>query len=212
VSRGRGGAGLDPRAALIDEMARSCLEHGYLETTIEGLLAGAGLTRADFDRHFASKEECALAAVETILSEGMATVSTAYSADRSERESALRSLRSLLELFASDPARASLAFTESRQMMPAAASERYRSGFAILTAMLDRLRADARKSAAPPQAARAAIGGGEALVRREIAAGRGSELPRILPDLVYSATVPFLGQAEALRLARQARKLLAQPS
>lgn len=209
MSRGRVGTELDPRAALIDEMARSCLERGYLETTIEGLLAGAGLARADFDRHFASKEDCALAAVETILSEGMAAVATAYSADRSERESALRALQALLELFASSPERASLAFTDSRQTMPAAGRERYRSGFAILTAMLDRLRADARKSPAPPQAARAAIGGGEALVRREIAAGRGSELPRILPDCVYSATVPFLGQAEALRLARQGRKPLA---
>jgi hypothetical protein len=89
--------------------------------------------------------------------------------------------------------------------MPANAHQRYKSGFAILTAMLDRLRGEGEPGNNPPaKAARAAIGGGEALVRREIFQGRARRLPEVLPDLVYVATVPFLGQTEALRLSRQA--------
>lgn len=199
----------DERAALVEAMARSCAERGFAATTVELLTAEAGCSREDFFRHFDDLEDCALAAVEVILAEAMAAVASSYSADHSEWESALASLKSLLELFSRRPAFARLAFIDSRQAMPARANDRYRSGFAILNAMLDRLRSTGSGEAeAPPGAARAAIGGGEALVRRELSAGRAEGLPRILPDLVYSATVPFLGQPEALRLTREARQAI----
>jgi AcrR family transcriptional regulator len=168
----------------------------------------AGRSVEDFDRYFQSKEECALAAVDTILAAGMTVVSEAYSPDTSEWESALSALDALLDLFATRPALARLAFIDSRQAMPASALQRYESGFAILTAMLDRLREAGGELQPPPSSARAAIGGGEALVRRELAGRRPDRLPEILPDLVYGATVAFLGQEEALRLARQATALL----
>jgi AcrR family transcriptional regulator len=208
-------ASADPAAAqerdrLVEAMAESCARCGYPETSVEAVCAAAGVTGEAFGRHFDDKEACALAAVESILAAGMATVADAYSPDTSEWESALQALRALLELFASRPAPASLAFTDSRQIMPERALERHEAGFAILTTMLDRLRTDSEAGAlAPAIGARAAIGGGEALVRREIAAGRADRLPRTLPDLVYGATVPFLGQEEALRLARRGREQLA---
>jgi AcrR family transcriptional regulator len=189
--------------ALLDAMAQLLAERGYQETTIEQVTAAAGLPREDFGRCFSSKEECALAAVEKILVAAIEAVASSYSPDTSERESALAALRALLELFAARPPYANLAFIASRQGMPAAAVERYRSAFAILTPMLDRLRADMGTTPPPATATRAAIGGGEALVRRELAKGRAEQLPEILPDLVYSAAVPFLGQRDALRLARQ---------
>jgi hypothetical protein len=134
----------------------------------------------------------------------MRVFSVAYSADRSERENALVALRGLLELFAARPAFSYLAFTGSRQTLPSSAAALYGSGFAVLTSMLDRLRGELPGMEPPSTAARAAIGGGEALVRNEIVADRTEDLPRILPDLVYAATVGFLGQCDPLRLARQA--------
>lgn len=204
---------VEERERLVNAMAQSCLERGYPETSVEIVCAAAEVAPEAFGRHFASKEDCAVAAVEAILSSGMASVAGAYSPDTSEWESALQALRALLELFASRPALASLAFTDSRQAMPAKALERYEAGFVILTSMLDRLRADSEDGGlAPAIGARAAIGGGEALVRREIASRRADQLPRLLPDLVYGGTVPFLGQEQALRLTRRARELLAGPS
>ncbi|HSC20955.1 MAG TPA: TetR/AcrR family transcriptional regulator [Solirubrobacterales bacterium] len=191
-------------------MARCCAEHGYPETTVETVIDEAGVDRPAFDRNFQGKEDLALAAVDSILAAGMATVGTAYSPDTNEIESALGSLAALLELFASRPELARFAFIEPRHGMPESARERYRSGFSILTAMLDRLRDQGRLSSHPPPcAARAAIGGGEALVRRELECGRGADLPHLLPALVYSAAVPFLGQREALRYARLAAELTA---
>jgi AcrR family transcriptional regulator len=194
---------LDSRQALIEAMAVSCMERGYWETRVEDLLAATGLSRADFDRHFESKLSCAVAAIEAILAEGIEVLAEAYSADTSQLESTRAALGGLLQLFARRPVLARLAFIDSRQSMPAAALRRYESGFAILTAMLDRLREEGSEAGPPPStAARAAIGVGEALVRRELAAGRAERLPQLLPTLIYAASVPFFGQAEALRLSR----------
>jgi AcrR family transcriptional regulator len=196
------------RSRLIESMARSCRRRGYRETTIADVVAGANLSREDFDRCFTDKEACAVEAVETILGKTMVALSAAYSADMSEADSTLRGLRAILELFAARPALADLAMVHSRQMMPRRGLEVYESGFSVLSAMLGRLRESlANDSELPKAATRAAIGGAEAVVRREIVAGRAEHLPEMLPDLVYSAAVVLLGQEAAVGLARRAREL-----
>jgi AcrR family transcriptional regulator len=200
---------VNPRGALIDAMARSCMERGYMETTVEDLLEETGLSRAEFDRHFKDKEDCGVAAVEAVLTAGIEIVSVSFTGDMSEGESTLRALLGLLDLFAVRPEMGSLAMTDSRQRMPRTAFDRYDGGFAILRAMLDRLRSQGgEESAAPPCGARGALGGAEAVVRRELAEEGAAGLPALLPDLIYSALIPFLGQEEALRIARQGEKLL----
>lgn len=196
------------RQQLVEAMARCCLERGYPETSVAEVAAAARLEQEDFERHFADKEDCALAAVDSIVGLGMTKVTAVYSADRPERENAVHLLAALLELFAAHPALTQVAFIGSRHAMGAPSLARYESGVTVLAAMLDRLRSGSDGEGPPILSARAAIGGGEALVRREIAAGRIGELPRILPDLVYSAVVPFLGMSEAQRLARTGHELL----
>jgi len=196
----------EEREALVEAMAECCAKHGYTLTDEAEIAAEAGLPTAALRRHFADKEECGLAAVESVLAAGVAAVGEAYAADRSEWESVFFALRTLLDIFVSRPPFARLAFIDSRQSMPESSRARYESGFAIVTAMLDRLRGEGASGPTPACAARAAIGGGEALIRRRLAEDRAAELPATLPALVYTATVPFLGQSEALRLMRQAQR------
>jgi AcrR family transcriptional regulator len=49
-------------AAILDE-ARA---HGYLDTSVEAVAARAGLSEACFHEHFATAEECLLAALHTL--------------------------------------------------------------------------------------------------------------------------------------------------
>jgi hypothetical protein len=86
------------------------------------------------------------------------------------------------------------------------------AGQQMLGAMLERGWEYSDSECQPATAALGVLGGAQALVRRELAAGRAAALPEILPDCVYAATVPFLGQAESLRLARQAADLLRERS
>lgn len=188
-------------------MAASCAERGYAAASVEDVLARSGLGRGDFERHFAEKADCALAAVDEILAETTQAVASAQAPEFADWQRLLIAARALLELMAAQPSYARLACIEARQAMPAEAYQRYAAAIRVLIAMLDRARAYAAASA-PASATRGAIGGAELLIRRELIAGRAERLPELLPDIIYGTVVPFLDQQEALRYAALARELI----
>jgi AcrR family transcriptional regulator len=196
------------RERMLVALAELCAEQGYAATTGEQVAARCGLPASAFTAAFADFEAGARAAIDAILAEVLATLGASYSSDRAERDSYLLAIKAILELLAAKPAFAHVSFICARQMGPPRLDEGLEAGARMLSAMLDRLVDDVGGEPRPPRAARAALGGAEAVVRREIAAGRAAELPRLLPDFVYAATVPFLGQEEALRLARRGREML----
>lgn len=198
-----------PRKRALDAMALLCAEKGYRATSLTQVRERAGLSEAEMSKLFKTKEECGVAAVDAILAEVMSTVSANYGADRPERDSVLIAIKSILELLAAHPAYTSLSFICARQMSPSRLGEGYETGTRMLSAMLERLGEEGGGEPLPPRAARGALGGAEAVVRREIIAGRTEDLPRLLPDFIYAATVAPLGQEEALRLANRGRELLA---
>lgn len=108
----------------VEAMARSCYERGYSDTTVADLLCATGLTQGDFDRHFAGKEDCAVAAVDQVLGEGIAAVDASFSGDIAEAESALRALLALLELFAE---KEHMGEPRSHRLSPATAEGRVRA-------------------------------------------------------------------------------------
>jgi AcrR family transcriptional regulator len=197
------------RDRLIEAMALTCAERGYAATSVEEVVARAGLGQRSFDESFADKADCGTAAVNQILADITAAASIAYSPEYSEWEKILRGVRALLELMAARPSFAGLAQIEARQGMGPEAYALYTSGIRVLGAMLDRLQANALGGVArPPSAIRGAIGGAEALIRRELLAGRPERLPDLLPDIIYGMLAPYLDQQEALRYAGLARELL----
>ncbi|HET7443037.1 MAG TPA: TetR/AcrR family transcriptional regulator [Solirubrobacterales bacterium] len=206
------GGGVSPptaRERLLAAVTALCAEQGYAATSAEQVAARTGVPLATFDANFADLEGCLAAAVDSILFRVMAALSSNLSLDRAERDSVLLAIKAILELLAAEPSLTRVSFISIRQMAPPGLGESLETGARMLSAMLERLADGVAEAAPPPRAARAALGGAEAVVRREIVAGRLAQLPRLLPDFVYAATVPFLGQEEALRLVRRARELLA---
>jgi AcrR family transcriptional regulator len=197
------------RDRLIEAMALTCAERGYAATSIEEVTRRAGVGRRSFEENFSDKADCGTAAVNQMLADITAAASIAYSPEYSEWGKILRGVRALLELMAARPSFAGLAQIEARQAMEPEAYELYTSGIRVLEAMLDRLQANALVGVArPPSAIRGAIGGAEALIRRELLAGRPERLPELLPDIIYGMLAPYLDQQEALRYAGLARELL----
>jgi AcrR family transcriptional regulator len=190
-------------------MATLCATRGYDETSVEEVVEAAEIDRGDFERIFDGKEDCAIEAVKAILGETMCVVGASYSPDHSEWDTALFGIKAILDLMAAHPSFAYVAYIGSRQMTPEGVREVRVSGVSLLCTMLDRLRTSAARDEQPGTAAAGAFGGAEAVVRREVARGRAERLPELLPDLIYSAVVPFLGQEDGLRLARRGRELLA---
>ncbi len=201
--------GDQPRDLLIVAAAELCAERGYEEITPQGIAARAGVAVEEVHRHFPEGvEDCLVAAENAILLEVVTAVSRSYSADRSEWESVIHGVKAILELMAANPEFAYLGYVFSRQMAPGQVKEINETGHRMLEAMLERGWEYSGSVHQPACAALGVLGGAQAIVRREIVCGRAADLPRILPDCVYIATVPFLGQREALQLTRQARALI----
>ncbi|MBA3866093.1 MAG: hypothetical protein H0X42_07070 [Solirubrobacterales bacterium] len=195
------------RERLIAAMAATCAEKGYAATEVAEVLSRTGVQRKVFEKNFAGKADCALSAVDQILAETTRAAASAFRPELADWEKLLRGVQALLELFAAQPSYARLACIEARGAMGAEAYERYTAGIRVLIAMLDRARAYAAVSA-PASATRAAIGGPEFLIRRELIGGRAERLPQLLPDIIYGTVVPFLDQQEALGYAELAREIL----
>lgn len=196
------------RNRIIRATAELCSTVGYAQMTEADIAARAGVPESSFAEHFESKEAASQAAIEAILAAVVEIMGRLFSPDRSEVESYLLGISSILELMEEEPPFAYISYISARQMMPPPLKDRLDSGSNLLAAMLDRLRDQSPQGRQPPLTARAALGGAEAVVRREIAFGGIESLSRLVPDFIYAATVPFLGQREAMRFARQAEELL----
>lgn len=203
-----GGIGEPPGASVLtpsdrDRVLRAfsecCAEQGYQATTVSQVVDRAGVPRETFDLLFTSKEACAIAALNKIASEALTRAAPAGASG--DRDRALAGLRAAVSLLAGQHAYAYLACIESRQGGTERINRTYEANLNLISVMISR---GPERGTAPIHAARAALGGAEALLRREIAAGKTKGLPRILPALVYGAMAPLLGQADALRVAHAA--------
>jgi AcrR family transcriptional regulator len=198
------------RERIIEATAALCAVRGYAELTVAEVIERASVSEENFVSIFpGGKEEAMVAAVNTVLAETVSAVSGAYSHDRSEAESALIGVRGILELMAAKPSHAYVSFISARQAGPPSVTAVHDTGIRTLSVMLERLWEYSNVKVQPPRIPAAVVGGAEAVVRRELVAGRHEDLPRLLPDFIFGATVAFLGREEALRMARLGRELLA---
>jgi AcrR family transcriptional regulator len=195
---------ISDRDRILQAMADCCAEAGYGETTLEEVLKRADVDHEDFTSHFAGKEDCALAALNKIVSETLARISMAKSNTQEATGERGVEGRAVLELIQTRTSFAKLALVESRQGGTTRMHDAYESASRVMALMLERSGSDGER---PNTAARAALGGAEAVVRRELAAGRVVQLSSFLPDFVYAVLVPFVGQGEALRQAKLAARL-----
>jgi AcrR family transcriptional regulator len=199
------------RERILVAMADACAGKGYSATTIADVCKPAGVSRATFYELFKDKEDCFHAAMEVSLADAMGRIVAVYSPDKPWATTVRDAAAAFLDLLASRPAFARMALVEA----PASgerAFQLYASGKRVLQSLLDRGREDpVEEEAIPSSAGRAALAGAEALIVGQILAGNAERLRELLPDVVYIATVPYLGQDEALRQSREAEKLLSSP-
>jgi len=196
------------RERILGSMAKSCAEKGYGATTIADICTAAGVSRATFYELFKDKEDCFHAAMELSLADAMGTMVSVYSPDKPWATMVREGTAAFLGLLASRPTFARMAMIEA----PASgerAFQLYASGKRVLQALLERGRDDPlEEEAIPSSAARAALSAAESLIVGQILTGNTTRLMELLPDIVYITTVPYLGQEEALRQAREAEREL----
>ncbi len=190
------------RARLIASFTRLVGEVGYSNATISATTAGASISSRAFYRYFATIEDCYLAAFEVAIERLAPVVTEAY---ESESEWPLRiraALESVLSTLAADPDTARL-LTAEPFVAGSIVAERYKELAEQLAPALSKGRqfrpVDA--DALPETTEKALLGAINTLIARKVYAGEAERLLDLLPDLVQFALTPYVGAAEARRIA-----------
>jgi AcrR family transcriptional regulator len=186
------------RERLREAMIRVAADKGYASTTVTEVIEAAGVSRATFYELFDDKESCFLEAYDAVIDVLVAHVTSAYAAV-SEEPWPVRveaALRALLELLAAEADIARMAMVE---VIAAGdqARERYRAALGRFIPFLEEGREYSGQRGLPEDTSRFAIGGATSMIFDEIRAGRGPELPSVLPDLVFAVLMPYLGPEAA---------------
>jgi AcrR family transcriptional regulator len=198
------------RDRILQAMIESCAERGYLQTTVSEVIARAAVRPESFEALFADKEQCALAALDLVMSEALARASGALAAAGERLAPGVRAGAEILELADARRSYAPFALIQGRQSAGEAMHKRYESGMQMLALALERVREEQPQSEPiPPAAVRAALGGVEAAIRAELAAPAPRRLGELLPGFIYGALVPLLGQRRALEGSRLAAETIA---
>jgi AcrR family transcriptional regulator len=190
-------------------MVRVAAAKGYEATTLADVTAAAGVSRETFDGMFRDKESCFLESYDAVIDVLVAHVSTAFESTVGQPwpDRMAAALRALVDLLASEHDIARMAMVEVTAVGEDARI-RYRAALGRFTYFLEEGRsASAQGDELPADTARFAIGGATSMIFDEVRAGRGPELRRLLPDLVFAVLMPYLGpeaaEDEMRRVARE---------
>ncbi len=196
------------RERLLEAMLRVSAAKGYETTTVNDVIEVAGVSRETFDEMFAGKEACFLEAYEAVFDVLVAHVTAAFEAAAGEPwpQRIVAALSALVGLLSIEAGIARLAMVEVTAAGEGARA-RYRSALARFTPFLEEGRDHSGQGdELPADTARFAIGGATSMIFDEVRAGRGPELKRILPDLVFAVLMPYIGpeaaEDEMRRVAR----------
>jgi len=187
------------RERMMEAMVRMSAAKGYEATTVADVIEYAGVSRDTFDEMFGSKEDCFLAAYDAVFDVLVAHVTAAFEAASGEPwpEKIAAGLGALVELLAMEADIARMAMVEATAVGDDA-RERYRAMFTRFTPFLEEGRTySGQGEELPADTARFAVGGAASMIFDEVRAGRGPELKRILPDLVFAVLMPYLGSEGA---------------
>jgi len=178
-------------------MVRVIAEKGYEGVTVADVVARAGVSRTTFYDEFPSKDECLFAAYDRVIDELVAFVGGAFGSDREWPERLRDALEALLNALAAEPDVAQMAVVEVPSAGPEA-QQRYRAAVERFLPFLEEGREYSENPGAlPPSVELMAVGGAEVILFDEVVAGRVSNLPTMLPEIVFAVLVPFVGPEEA---------------
>lgn len=180
-------------------------ERSYQKTTIELIAKTARVALVTFYEHFASKEECFLAALDESAAAAAEVFDELVDPEQPWPDQIASGLEVFLEMVVAEPARARLCIVES-QAAGGAALARYQ---AMLESVVPKLREGRRfnpRASRLPDGLEIAIAGGLAwLVHQRLVSDRVDEIKALLPEMLQVTLTPYVGELEAGRLADAAQ-------
>lgn len=192
----------EERSQIVTAIAKAVAEYGYTAVTLDQVLRQADLSEERFEVHFDSLDQGLAAAHEAFLEQVRLEIAVTCDLERPWTQNLCAALDAVLVYLteASDLARGFIVEATASSL---AASERH---FAALEGLAELLRQGRRfyprAEGMPDAVERALIGGVASIVSARLL----SEEPRVLselgPQFAEFLLLPYLGRAEASRIAR----------
>jgi AcrR family transcriptional regulator len=192
------------RERLIAGLAEAVAEKGYGGTTIADITRHAAVSRRTFYEHFEGKDECFVAAFDTVTAQLRERVGEAYDAEDEWPAATRAGIDAMLTFLAAEPNLARLAMVEAMVAGPVVV-ERYDAAVQTFLPYLKAGRKGRSKAVLKRLSAsteEALVGGMVSLISRRIVAGQTEGLEALLPDLTEFTLAPYVGNDEAAQFAR----------
>jgi AcrR family transcriptional regulator len=183
------------RKLLFSEMLVELARKGYEEASLEEVLLRAGVASEEFEAHFGDLDECLFAAynyaTETLL--GLAQASSRPDLPWPER------VRLGLEAVLAEAAAKPEIARAMTRAFPAIRPDAYQRYIDLLGGFVPCFAEGRRHCEAelPAEVELMAVGAAEAIIFDEVDAGRAEDLPSMLPEILFSILVPFIGPDQA---------------
>lgn len=192
------------RERLIAGLAEAVAEKGYGGTTIADITRHAAVSRRTFYEHFEGKDQCFVAAFDTVTAQLRDRIGTAFDAEEEWTAAIRAAIEAMLVFLSSEPNLARLAMVEALVAGPVVV-ERYDATVQTFVPYLEQGRKGRSKAVLKRLSdwtEEALVGGMVSLVSRRIVAGQAESLESLRPDLVEFVVAPYVGNDEAAAIAR----------
>ncbi len=170
---------------------------GYEAATLQEVAERAGVSRAQFQRHFGSREECFAAAYEAAAERLVEDVLEAGREAPSWRLGLRAALAELLRFVAEQPLLAKALILEVRAARGNAWVAHQQMVDRLVTAIDSAREQPGALPSSSPMTAGFMVGAIEESIAMEIGAGRAAEAQHLLPDLTHLVVLNYFGEDEA---------------
>lgn len=183
----------------MEAMLDLVFEHGYDGVTVEAIVARAGGDLPEFERHFPSKQDCAVAVLEELAENNLRVVRGAFDREArwpdSLRAAAYAHLRWILD----NPKKMRFGLLEvlwAGEMTSALRDNLFRSYIEMVDAGRE---VAPDPGAIPAYTAEGVVGSITQVVVRNMGKPGGGDLLSQVPEMMYLAVKPYLGEEAARR-------------
>jgi AcrR family transcriptional regulator len=188
-------AGRDQHERILRGLARAVAIRGVPKLTVPQIVAEAGISNGTFYRHFESKEDALLAALDLSAAQLIAAAMPAARREPAWPAALCCAVKGVCSFFAAEPAFARLQTVEVYSAGPQALAHRDRAWETIMEELVP---CELREPSGTGRIALEACSGAfYALLYEKVRRGELNELRSLTPFLSYLVLAPFIGAAEA---------------
>jgi AcrR family transcriptional regulator len=186
------------RERLKEAMLELVISRGYEATSVEEVARLAGVGRAEFDRCFASKEECAIAVFDHFQADFETKVMAAYAGEESWPDN-LRAAAYVIADWSTENPRGMRFGTVEMLWISEAAQARRLHGFETFLGMIEAGRdAAPDPGQVPPHTAGRLMGSVAEILTRRMQ-GKGFDARAFVPELMALIVTSYLGEEAGAR-------------